>query len=212
MYEPYGENKGFKFDFGGLKEKLKERIKNLRSSKWLFVIIAIAAIAIAAGYTGFASYTAKITEYDARILILTKQLKAYEDNVSSCLSDLGNTKTDLDSFKTNYQTCLDEKQTVEGNLQSCNDDKKKLQSSITESESKISDWESKYQTIQNDYNNLQSEYGSMEQNYAKVCCFVGNSYYFLKDEIKVVCCSSKDVNSCQPEKPDNVDLIKSISC
>ena len=74
MYEPYGEGKKFRVDFRGLKGKFIEKVKNLRQNKWFFVILAVAIIGIATAYTGFASYTAKITEYDARILIIEKAL------------------------------------------------------------------------------------------------------------------------------------------
>jgi chromosome segregation ATPase len=203
MYEPYGEKRRLNIDWTSLKEKFK----NIKLNKTLAIIIAVIAIGAVSGITGFVSYTSKVTELNSKLLIKERQMNACQNNMTSCLTDLDTAKNNIETLQTDNTKCKVDLLNKGTELEGCQSDNEKLNANISELESTMGEWKSKYEGLMDDYKTLESNNAAMESNYAKSCCNFGFSYYFLKDNTKVVCCSKQDVNSCG-ETPANVDMIK----
>jgi len=212
MYEPYEERKGFKIDLEGLKNRIKEKAKNLRYSKQAMTIAAIVALIFLGSVTGYVTYTSKVTKISSKITILEKQMAACQDNVSSCYSDLGSVDNKLSECQTSNQNCESNLQTKGTELKTCTDQKGELSSSLQALESSVSDWESKYNKLDEDYKILQSEQQDMECNYAKgICGSAGMNYYYVKSDMTIVCCIKSEPEFCV-EQPSTEVTIKQISC
>ncbi len=215
MYEPYGESKKFKIDTEKLKqwkEKLKEKVKNLRHNKWAMIIIAVAILVILGGYTGYMTYTGKVSEIESQILILERQIEACQNNVSSCFSDLEGTKEELSSCEAKREDCEDKLENTKSELEECNVDKGLLRTNLIELENSIEEWENKYGELENDYESLEGEHEDMSCYYASdVCGRIGMNYYFVKDNVEVICCLKDDPEFCIQE-PSSDDVIKEITC
>jgi chromosome segregation ATPase len=212
MYEPYEERKGFKIDLEGLKNRIKEKTKNLRYSKQAMTIIAIVALIFLGSVTGYVTYTSKVTEISSKITILEKQMTACQDNVSSCYSDLEDVNKKLSECKTSNQDCESNLQATNTELKTCTDEKGELSSSLQTLESNVSDWESKYNELDENYKILQSEQQDMECNYAKgICGSAGMNYYYVKDDMTVVCCIKSESDFCV-EQPSTEVTIEQINC
>jgi len=212
MYEPYEGRKGFKIDLEGLKNKIKEKTKNLRYSKQTMTIVAIVALVFIGGFTGYATYTSKVTEINSKITILEKQMMACQDNVSLCYSDIESVDNKLSECKTSNKDCESNLQITKTEVKTCTDGKAELSSSLQALESSVSDWESKYNELDEDYKILQSEQQDMECNYAKgICGSAGMNYYYVKDDMTVVCCIKSEPDFCV-EQPSTEVTIKQINC
>ncbi|MDI6825781.1 MAG: hypothetical protein QMD36_01135 [Candidatus Aenigmarchaeota archaeon] len=207
MYEPYGEKRRLKIDW----ESLKEKIKSLKLTKTIWIIIAVIAIAAVSGITGYVSYTLKVTELNSKILIKEKQMIAVQNNLTSCLTDLDTAKGNINTLQTENTQCKVDLQNKETELKGCNSEKERLNADLAEMKSTMGEWKSKYEDLEDRYEILKNTRDSMERNYARGCCNFGFSYYFVKDGTKVICCSRKDVNSCG-EVPENLEMIKEITC
>lgn len=215
MYEPYGESKKFKIDVERLKEwkgKVKEKVKNLRHNKWAMIIIAVVIIAGLGGYTGWVTYTGKVAEINSQIMILEKQIEACQNNVTSCLSNLENTKSQFSTCQTNMENCKNKLENTKSELDECNIDKGLLRTSLQELESSIGEWETKYNELESDFEDLQGEYEDMGCHYASdVCGRAGMSHYFMEDNGEIVCCWGSNPENCV-EEPHDEDVIKEITC
>jgi len=212
MYEPYEERKRFKIDFESLKNKLKERAKNLRYSKQATTIIAILVLVFLGGITGYVTYTSKVTEIGSKITILEKQMVACQDNITSCYLDLQNTGDKLTNCQTSNENCESNLQNTKSELKTCDDKNDELSSSLQELESSMSDWETKYNKLDEDYKILQSEQQEMECNYAKeICGRARMNYYYVNGDMSVVCCTKSEPDYCA-EIPGSDVTIKQITC
>ena len=66
--------------------------------------------------------------------------------------------------------------------------------------------------VSEDYEDLEDDVDDMKCKYASsVCGKIGMNYYFMKDDIEVVCCL-KDQSEFCIEEPDSEDVIKEITC
>jgi len=217
MYEPYGESRRFKFKID--REKLREwkgrfieNIKKIKYNKWAMVVIAIAVLVILGGYTGYVTYTGKIDEITAQIMVLERQIEACQDNVSVCLSNLENTEGKLSNCKSDKQNCENDLKNVESNLDECNDEKDTLSTTLQAIESSLGEWETKYDELKDDYEDLEDDHEEMTCRYANdICGKIGLNYYFVKDNTVIICCFEKDPDLCV-EEPDSEDDIKEITC
>jgi chromosome segregation ATPase len=203
MYEPYGEKRRFNIDWTSLKEKFK----NLKLNKTLVVILAVIALGAVGGITGLVSYTSKVTEMNSKLLVRDRQLDACQSNVTSCLTDLSSAKDSITTLQTESTKCKVDMQNKETELQGCQSDNENLNANISQLTGTVGEWKSKYENLMDDYTTLENKQTTMERNYAKSCCNFGFSYYFLKDDTRVVCCSKNDINSCG-ETPPSADVIK----
>lgn len=212
MYEPYGEGRRLKIDFEGLKEKLKEKLKNLKSNRWAAVIIAIIALAGVGGYTGWASYTAKITEFNSRIMILEKQMEACQNNLTSCFSELEMTESDLSTYMSRSEECESDLESTQSNLDMCVSERESLESEYSTIEADLASCHSDLEEKKTEYESLEGDYETLECNFAKdVCGAAGMNYYFVRGEEEIICCVKKDPGYCG-EVPASVDEIKKITC
>jgi uncharacterized protein (DUF3084 family) len=207
MYEPYGEGKKFRIDW----ERLKEKIRTFKFNKTVAIIVAIIAIGALSGVTGYVSYTSKVTELTSKLLIKEKQMAAVENNLTSCLSDLESEKNATTQLQAESTKCKIDLQNTKTELEECGTEKKNLSVKLAELEGTVGEWKTKYEELEDKYEILENQRNAMEKNYAKGCCNFGFSYYFVKDNTKVICCSRRDVNSCG-EVPENLDAIKEIAC
>jgi len=212
MYEPYTEDKKIKVDLKRIKEKLFEKATGLKSSKWAMVIVAICVVGLIGGYTGYVSYTSKIAEINSQVMILEKQWEACNNTLEEATIGYENCKSDLKKVQNINEVCQDNIQNLESNLVNCQNDLKGAESDLKESEDKYSEIKEQYDTLETDYNALEDNKEKMGCEYAKLKCgIIGWSYYFI-DENEVICCSSTNVDSCSPEKPENSDEIIKINC
>jgi len=215
MYEPYGETKKFKIDIERLKEwkgKLKEKVKNLRYNKFAMIVIAVAIITVLGGITGWVTYTGKLSEISSQTVILERQIEACQNNVSYCFSNLEDTENQLSTCQTNREDCQNKLENTKSDFDQCNIDKGLLRTSLQELEGSISEWENKYDELESDYKDLEDEHEDMSCYYASdVCGKIGMNYYFVKDNVEVICCLKDDLEFCT-QKPGSDDVIKEIKC
>jgi len=211
MYEPYEERRKFKINLEDVKSKLVERAKNLRQSKWFLIIVAIVVIGVIGTYSGYITYTGKVTEITSRITILERQLMACQENTSSCLTSLENTENDLSGCQKSEQDCNDELESTESDLNTCKNRNEELNDQVQILESSVSECEEKYNELDQSLVILQNEKDQMECNYAKkVCGNVGLKYYYLKGDMTIICCWGSEVSSCTETTSDA--KIKEINC
>ncbi|MEM5801615.1 MAG: hypothetical protein QW350_02120 [Candidatus Aenigmatarchaeota archaeon] len=179
MYEPYEDKKGspIKRFFNKLKDKWEAFKQELHfdenvKSKWVLLLIPIILVALVAlSYTGYVTYTARITEAQSKVMVMEKQMAGLEVDLQNtrneleiCKTDLSKTKTDLenarmqiDKSQKNVDTCVSEKQNLADQLKTLQDD---------------------YSSLTAKFNTLQSNYKALECNWAqsKNCL-----YYTLKN-------------------------------
>lgn len=211
MYEPYDEKRKFKINLSDIKSKFIEKTKNFKQSKWFLVLIAVVLIGGIGGYSGYVTYTAKIVETNSKITILERQFAACQENVTSCLTNLQNTESELSDCQKSKENCNSELDKTKSDLSSCNNEKNGLENQIQNLESSVTDWQSKYDTLDQNFKLLQTEIDQMECNFAKkVCGNVEMKYYYVKGDMSIVCCLNTDKSSCAQVSEDVT--IKEISC
>ena len=210
MYEPWGERK-FRVNLRDFKEKLKEKLKSLKTSKWFAVAITLIILAGLGSYTGYVSYASVTTKLNSQIMILQKQLKACQANLTSYSSKLKETQDELSTYKSKSQECESNLEATKAELDECNSAKEELSSSLQEIKGSIEEWKSKYEEAQSNYENLQNKQESLTCNYAKdVCGTRGMNYYFVSGD-RIVCCLRNDPDYCI-ETPPSGEAIKEITC
>ncbi|MEM5777196.1 MAG: hypothetical protein QXJ06_02000 [Candidatus Aenigmatarchaeota archaeon] len=179
MYEPYEDKKGspIKRFFAKLKDRWEAFKQELHfdenvKSKWVLLLIPIVLVALVAlSYTGYVTYTARITEAQSKVMVMEKQMAGLEvdlqntkNQLETCKNDLSKTKTDLENVKIqidksqkNVDTCVSERQNLADQLKALQDD---------------------YSSLTTKFNTLQSNYKALECNWAqsKNCL-----YYTLKN-------------------------------
>ena len=211
MYEPYEERRKLKINLESIKNKLVEKAKNFRQSKWFLIVIAIVLIGSIGTYSGYVTYTAKVAETSSRITILERQFMACQENATSCLMNLQNVENELTSCQESNQNCNTNLENTKSELNTCNSKYQELNKQVQDLQGSVSDWESKYDALNQNFNILQSEIDQMECNYAKkVCGFIGLNYYYLKGDMTIICCLNADTSSCIPPASDVT--IKEINC
>ncbi|MFH8080361.1 MAG: hypothetical protein QXO84_00560 [Candidatus Aenigmatarchaeota archaeon] len=179
MYEPYEDTKSspLKRFFSKLKDKWEAFKQELHfdenmKHKWIFVFIPLIILALlTVSYTGYVTYTGKITEAQSKILVLEKQMTTLENDLEKtrrelegCSSELSRTKSDLENAKKE----IDRSQK---NVDSCVLAKQDL-------ETQIKLLQDKYDELNKKFNTLEANYKSLECNWAqsKNCL-----YYVLKN-------------------------------
>jgi len=211
MYEPYEDKRKFKINLSDIKNKLVEKTKNFRQTKWFLVLIAVALIGTVGVYSGYVTYTAKIVETNSKITILERQLTACQENATSCLTNLQNTESQLTNCQKSGEDCNNALDKTKSDLSACNSENQKLNGQIQDLESSVSDWQSKYDSLDQNFKVLQDEINQMECNYAKkVCGNVEMKYYYVKGDMSIVCCLGTETSSCAQVASDVT--IKEISC
>jgi len=213
MYEPWGERK-FRARIKEFGERLKEGLRGIKTRKWLAVLIAVIGLASVGSYTGYVSYTSQIAEFNSRIMILEKQLKACQDNVTLFSTQLTNTKNELASCRTEKESCESNLEIVKADLNDCNSAREELSSNLEEIKGSVEEWKSRYEEAQSNYESLQSKQESLTCNYAKdVCGSRGMSYYFVSND-KIGCCLKNDPDYCIPVDGNTptAEEIREITC
>jgi hypothetical protein len=212
MYEPYGEEGKLKINLGGWKEKIKEKVSNLKGSKWLLIIIAVVALGSISGYTGWTAYTAKITEAGNQVMILQKQMDACNNNLTSCFFEIDSVKTGLLSSIASKEMCDNDLNNTLTNLDFCNQEKEKTMSDILTKTGDLTTCQNDLEMKTKEYYELKSNTEDLECAFAKrVCGTVGMTYYFVKGNNDIICCIKQDPSYCG-ETPSSADLINKINC
>ncbi len=212
MYEPYGEEGKLKLNIGDWKEKFKEKLSKVKGSKWLLIIIAVVALGGASGYTGWTTYTAKITEANNQMMIYQKQIEACEDNLTSCFSEITTVKDELSASINSKQICDNDLKNTLTNLDSCNQEKDNIMNEFSTKTNDLNTCLADLDQKTKEYDDLESNKENLECAFAKkVCGAVGMTYYFVKGSSDIVCCIKQDPSYCG-ETPANIDSIKKISC
>jgi len=211
MYEPYGERR-FKVDFEGIKEKLKEKLKNVKTNRWAAIIIAIIALVGVGGYTGWASYTAQVNDFNSRIMILEKQMDACQNNLTTCFSDLEMTESDLSTYISKTGQCESDLDSTQSDLNACILEREGLEGEYSTVEADLTSCQSDLEEKRKDYETLEEDYETLECNFAKdICGTAGMGYYFVRGKEEIVCCIKKDPAYCG-EVPASEDEIREITC
>ena len=216
MYEPFEEVKS-RVNFGkiseklrGLKEKLG-KLKEIKVKRWLAIVIAIIAISAMGGYTGWVSYTSKIEEFQSKNIILEKQVKACENNLTSCFSSLESIRSEVSGLKSEKEKCESDLESVSSKLEECKSEKEDLEEKVVSISTELETCKSSLEEKKSEFESLKEDYEKLECNFAKeVCGSAGMKYYFVEDG-NVFCCIKKDRDFCT-ERPENEDLIKEITC
>ena len=229
MYEPYGEEKkGFSFreKLNQLKERIREKTKDINMENLKFDKITIVAIALVLlmGVTSITSYisvTGKFKNVQAENEILQGQNNALQSQLddvsqqlSTCASDLEYSQADLEITQGQLTKMTLDYQTTTTDLETCNDEKLTLASDLNEVNEELDKKKEEYNTLKDKYNNLKNDLEDMECNYARDVCKNSKfpmNYYFIEDN-EVFCCSEKEIDSCFGEEPENTDDIKEITC
>jgi len=212
MYEPYGEDGKLKINLGNWKEKIREKLSNLKGSKWLLIIIAVIALGSIGGYTGWTVYTAKITEASNQVMILQKQMDACNNNLTSCFSEIDSVKGELSSSISGKEMCDNDLKNTLSSLDSCNQEKEKSMTDILTKTGDLNTCLSDLDMKTKEYNDLKSNNEDLECSFAKkVCGAVGMTYYFVKGNSDIICCIKQDTSYCG-ETPSSADLINKINC
>lgn len=178
MYEPYEDKKGSFFK--RLVSKIKDRWEAFKqdlhfnedsSKRILVVIVPLVLIAlIGLSYTGYVTYTARITEAQSKVMIMERQLSGLEqdllmtkNNLSVCSDDLSRTKKDLQETKENFEKSLK-------NVDACYLEKEDLKANMD-------DLQKQYDKLDERFKTLEANLKAMECNWAKS---KGCVYYVLR--------------------------------
>lgn len=178
MYEPYEDKKGsfFKKLISRIKDRWEAFKQDLHfneesSKKILIIIVPLVLIAlIGLSYTGYITYTSRITEAQSKVMIMERQLFGLEqdliltrNNLSVCYDNLSKTKTELqetnkileDSLK-NVDVCYLEKE----------------------------DLKNQFGKLREEYNRLDEKFKTLESNFKSLECnwvkSKGCLYYVIK--------------------------------
>ncbi|MCS7134860.1 MAG: hypothetical protein NZ893_00245 [Candidatus Aenigmarchaeota archaeon] len=209
MYEPYEDKRGspIKRFFEKLKDKWEAFKQELHfdensKHKWILVFIPLVLIALfAVSYTGYVTYTGKITEAQSRVLVMEKQMATLETELAGtktelekCSSDLSKTRSDLESSRKeiersqkNVDTCVVEKQELKEQI-------RMLQDSYDELNRKFATLESNYKSLECNW--AQSKnciYYVMKNNNIECVIKIGEKYYTIPVGLEV---SEKQVKTC----------------
>ncbi|MBU5689606.1 MAG: hypothetical protein QXM68_01230 [Candidatus Aenigmatarchaeota archaeon] len=178
MYEPYDDKKGSFFK--RLANKIKDRWEAFKqdlhfnegsTKNILIVVIPLVLIAlIGISYTGYVTYTARITEAQSKVMVMEKQLTGLEQELISTKNDLSACNNNLDKTKNDLQETKNSLEKSLKNVDSCIVEKQELESDINDLTKKYNDLDTKFKT-------LESNFKSLECNWAKS---KGCLYYVLK--------------------------------
>lgn len=185
MYEPYDFKKDSKIKkfLNSIRDKIvafKQELhfKELGPNKWIIIFIPLTLLLlVGVTYTGYVTYTGRITEAQSKILIMERQMEGLQSELdrtstelSKCSSDLNATKSNLASTKTS----LEESQK---NVEICSYEKEDLLNQLDDKQKELDNWKTKY-------NILEGYYHSLECNFVAFKCTL---YYTVKDN-NVNCC------------------------
>jgi hypothetical protein len=217
MYEPYGEKKKIKFDLSNIKEKVKEKFKDLnfgQMNKMAYVIAALVLLLAVGGITGFVTYTSKVEEMEQKYLVMERQIQTLQEeitllnqNLDTCQYDLETTQANLDMKNQELaQTYLDLHNT-ENNLDVCEQDKSGMSLTISELEDDVD-------FLNEDLDDLQDDYSRLENNFEDLACNVAKlsscDYYIIEGGDRVVCCFDyQGEYICAGEQ---VDDVREVDC
>ncbi len=168
MYEPYEDKKGsfLKRFFSKLRDRWEAFKQELRfgeneRNKWVFVFIPIVLILLAAlSYTGYVTYTARITEAQSRVMVMEKQVAGLEKDLQETKNSLSKCSAELEKAKKDLDDARREIEKSQKSFDVCFAEKESL--SV-----QIKDMQKNYDELMTKFNTLQSNYKSLECNWAQ---------------------------------------------
>ncbi len=195
MYEPYEDKKGspFKRFFSKLKDKWEAFKQELHfdenmKSKWVFVLIPIVLIALVAlSYTGYVTYTARITEAQSKVMVMEKQMAGLETDLQNTRNQLDKCTSDLDKTRMDLDVARKELDKSQKNVDTCVVEKQDMANQIKELQNSYSDLNSKFNTLQANYKALECNwaqsknclYYTVKNNNIDCVVKIGEKYYTI---------------------------------
>ncbi len=193
MYEPYDfkkESKIKKF-LNNLRDKFiafKQELhfKDIGPNKWIIIFVPLTLILLVGlTYTGYVTYTGRITETQSKIMVLEKQMEGLQteldkttNQLNACNSDLSSTKKDLASNKSS----LEESQK---NIEICSYERENLLKQLDDKQKELNNWITKYNDLEKNYKSLECSWAQskgcvfyvVKSNGIECCYFINNEYY-----------------------------------
>jgi len=191
MYEPYEDNRGSWFKrfinkvrdkFEGFKQELK--FKEFDSNKWIAILIPLALILlIGISITGYATFTARITEAQSKVMVMEKQMDTLQNDLDKTNENLKKCSSDLEAAKEDYKSLKSVLEETQSELETCQEESKLTKADLT---SQLEETQKNLDKMTTSYNTLEANYKTLECNFfTKVCN--GYVYYTVKN-FNIDCC------------------------
>lgn len=191
MYEPYEEKK---------RSKLKEFINNLRDkfqgfwqelyfqkfkgNLWGIIIIPVVLLLmVGLAYTGYVTYTSRITQTQSKLLLLERQINVLQEELNQAQNKLNTCSAELEDNKGELSQTKSNLEKTQSNLDTCAMEREELSNELSKRETSLGELQNKYDVLLNSYNTMQCNYAKSK----------GCLSYTVKDS-DVRCCFKIDKN------------------
>lgn len=202
MYEPYEYKKESKIKkfLNDIRDRFiaftqELHFKEIGPNKWIIVFIPLMLLLLVGlTYTGYVTYTGRITEAQSKIMIMERQVEGLQSELNrtnteliKCSSNLDATKSDLASIKTS----LEEAQKT---AEMCSYEREDLINQLNEKQEELNDWILKYNSLEANYKTIQCNffmdkgcvlYYTLKNNKVECVTKIGDKYYISLTGIEV---------------------------
>lgn len=189
MYEPYDYKKESKIKkfLNNIREKFiafKQELhfKDMGPNKWIIVFIPLTLLLLVGlTYTGYVTYTGRVTEAQSKILVMEKQMEGLQSELDKTSAELSQCSSNLDATKSDLASTKASLEQSQKNAEICGLEREDLLTKLDDKQEELDKWIAKYNT-------LEANYHSLECNFVAFRCTL---YYTVKDN-NIHCCIKTD--------------------